>query len=86
MPPSRGIAPPESPVPAPRPTNGTSNSLRQFDDRGDVVGGAREDDQVGRVLVDAAVVFVERQVFGPVEIAARTEQGVHFEAGGDHQI
>jgi hypothetical protein len=40
------------------------------------------------VLVAAAIVFVERQVLRPIEIAARTEYGVHalFEAGRDHQI
>ena len=88
MPPSRGMAPPESPVPAPRPTKGTPNSLREFDERGDVLrwcAGRRP----GRgVFVDAAVVLVEREVLGPVEIAARAEQSVHalLEGGGDHQI
>ena len=47
--------------------------LRQFDQGGDFGGGAREGDQVGSVLVDAAIVLVERQVLRPVEIAARTE-------------
>ena len=73
MPPSRGMAPPESPVPAPRPTMGSPNSRAILTMRGDVGGGAREDDQIGTVLVDAAVVFVERQVFGAVQEAARSE-------------
>ena len=46
---------------------------RQFDQCGDFGGATREDDQVGRVLIDAAIVFVERQVLRPIEIAARTE-------------
>ena len=62
MPPSRGIAPPLSPVPAPRPTMGTSCSRADFDDGDDVLGGAREDDQVGTCLVHAAVVFVKAQI------------------------
>ena len=47
--------------------------LRQFDERGDFGGGTGEGDQVGSVLVDAAIVFVEREVLRAVEIAPRTE-------------
>ena len=75
MPPSRGMAPPESPVPAPRPTNGTWNSRAILTMRRDIRGGAGEDHQVGAVLIDAAIVLVESEVFGAVEEAARTEQG-----------
>ena len=67
------MAPPESPVPAPRPTKGTSNSRASLTNAGDVGGATREGDEVGSVLVDAAIVFVERQVLRPIEIAARTE-------------
>ena len=74
MPPSRGMAPPLKPVPAPRPTMGTPCSRGDLDDGGNVVGVAREHHQLGAGLVDAAVVFVERQVFGAVEIAARAQQ------------
>ena len=46
---------------------------RQFDQGRDVGGATREGNQVGSVLVYAAIVFVKRQVLRPIEIAARTE-------------
>ena len=42
--------------------------------RGNVRGGARKDHQVGPVLFHAAVVFVERQIFGTVQVAARPQR------------
>src|SRR5260370_24232398 len=47
--------------------------LRQFDEPGDFGSGTGEGDQVGSVLVDAAIVFVEREVLWAVEMAAWTE-------------
>ena len=66
-----GIAPPLNPVPAPRPTMGmwcsgrlTSAALLRW---------ISENDQIRAGFVDAAVVFVERQVFGPVQVPARPD-------------
>ena len=74
MPPSRGMAPPESPVPAPRPTSGTLEFARDLDDRRDIFRGARKHHQVRPVLIDAAVVLVEQQILRPVEIPSRSDQ------------
>ena len=74
MPPARAMAPPLRPVPAPRPTIGTPCSPADLDDRDHIFGGARKDDQIRPRLIDAAIVFVEGQIFRAVEIAARAEQ------------
>ena len=73
MPPERGIAPPLRPVPAPRPTIGMPCSAAIFTiaATSSVVRGNTTSS--GPRLVDAAVVFVKRQVFGPVEITARPD-------------
>ena len=75
IPPSRGMAPPLSPVPAPRPTMGMPYSASDFHDGRDVFRGAREDDHVGAGFVDAAVVLVKDQVLGAVEdsLSARAD-------------
>ena len=74
-PPSRGIAPPERPVPAPRPTNGTPNSWASFTSAAtsSVVRGKTT--RSGRVLIDAAVVLVERKILVAIQVAARSKQG-----------
>ena len=73
-PPRRGMAPPLKPVPAPRPTIGTPYSARDPDDAGDLVRIARKGHHLRKAFLHAAVVFVKRQVFGPVEVAKRTQQ------------
>ena len=75
MPPSRGMAPPESPVPAPRPVSGSMEFAREADDGGDIFGGARKDDEIGAVFIDAAIVFVEGKVFRAIEDVALAEEG-----------
>src|ERR1019366_3230325 len=44
-----------------------------LDDGGYVFGAAWEDHHFGAALFDAAIVFVERQVFGAVEVSAGTQ-------------
>ena len=73
MPPARGMAPPLSPVPAPRPTTGTPCSRRRCTMATTSSVERGKDDHVGPGLVDAAVVFVEAEVFRPVQVAARTD-------------
>ena len=70
-PPARGIAPPLSPVPAPRPVIEDAVLGGDLDDRRHFFGGARKHHQFRARLVDAAVVLVKRQIFGAVEITAR---------------
>ncbi len=73
IPPSRGMAPPHSPVPAPRPTTGTPNSCATFTIATTSAVERGKHNQVGPRLVHAAIVLVQRQVFGAVEVAAGTE-------------
>ena len=56
------------------PDDGTPYSRAILHDGGHVLGGAREDHQIRPGLVDAAVVFVQEQVFRAVEITARAQQ------------
>ena len=60
---------------------------RQFDQGSNFAGVAREGDQVRRVFVDTAIVFVQREVSGPIEIAARPQQAVHTfnQSRGEHR-
>src|SRR5262249_42278943 len=52
-------------------------------DRGDLLGGAREDHEIRAMLVHATVVFVEGEVFGTVEVASPAEEcGKPFPGGG----
>lgn len=60
--------------------------LGKTDDSGDFFSRPRKDDQIGTRLVNAAVVFVQRQVFGAGEIAAGAEEfidGIAYR-GGNH--
>ena len=58
-----------------------------FDDRDHVFGAAWKNDHLRTGLVDAAVVLIEQQVFGAVQVSARTQQGdqLFFGLGGQHQ-
>ncbi len=58
-PPLRASAPPERPVPAPRPTMGMSCCAASLTTLGDFFRGARKDDDVGAAFFNGAVVFVE---------------------------
>ena len=55
---------------------------------GDLLGGFGEEDEVWRVFVDAAVVFVELEIFGAVEAAERTDDVFEpvFRAGRQHRF
>src|SRR6516225_11682535 len=57
-----------------------------FDDGRNLFGRTRENDEIGSMLVDAAVVFVDGEVFGAVEITARADEGSDalLAAGGQH--
>src|SRR6185295_5691694 len=43
-----------------------------LDDGDDVLGRARKYDNIRPRFIHAAVIFVEREVFGPIEVTART--------------
>ncbi len=45
-----------------------------LDDRDDVFGRARKNHDIGQRFIHAAVVFIKREIFGAVEIAARAQQ------------
>ena len=61
MPPCRASAPPESPVPAPRPTSGVLYVIRELHDGDHVRGRAREHNAIRPRDFDRAVVFIEQQ-------------------------
>ena len=61
-PPVRASAPPESPVPAPRPTIGTWYFAASFTIAETSGGGARENDQIGQGLFHRPVVFEKQKI------------------------
>ena len=62
-PPPTGRQPPARLVPAPRARKGTSSSLQTLTMLDDLLGGGREDDDVGLVLLDGeAVALVDEQL------------------------
>ena len=67
MPPARGMAPPLRPVPAPRPTSGNLCCAASFTmaETSAMVRG--KDHDIGAGFIDAAIVFVESEVVGPVK-------------------
>ena len=73
MPPSVGIVPPLSPVPAPRPTRARLKLPGDLYDGDDILGGGGKDDAFGTALLDAAVIFVKHQILGPFEQTTRAD-------------
>ena len=53
---------------------GNLEFARQFHQRRYLFGVPGEDHQVGRVFIHPAIVFIERQIFGPVQVALRSQQ------------
>ena len=77
-PPPTGTQPPARLVPAPRGRNGTLELVARLDDRDDLLGGGREDDDVGLVLLDGvAVALVDGQVRGGGEDVVGADDGLH---------
>ena len=82
MPPRRAKAPPESPVPAPRPTMGRLVAIGQGHNRDDVFFAGRENDGIGMRLLDGAVVFIEKQILGVGQDSRGAEEGFQFTDDG----
>ncbi len=63
-----------------------STLMREFHDGDNLFGRLRKHDQIGPGLIDAAVVFVERQVFGFVKIPARAEDFFYGRTGATSRL
>ena len=64
-PPATGVAPPESPVPAPRATKGTPLAVAGAEDGLHVLGRVRQDDELRhRAVPRQAVALVDTELLG----------------------
>ena len=81
MPPSAGRQPPESPVPAPRATNGRPSRLASFTTAETCSADAREDDEVGeRAEEREPVGLVHQELVGIGEHRARADDRLELAA------
>ena len=88
-PPAIGVAPPESPVPAPRATNGTPLSGARAQHGLDVLGRAGQDDELGhRAVSREPVALVDAELLRLREDVLRAQRRAQLvdECGGQAHV